>query len=55
MYSLKDKRTFDWLIDFDYHKIASSNTSRLEAHVGFFRLLKIKIFSIGSSILDVFS
>ena len=28
----------------DYCKIASSNTSRLEAHVGFFRLLVQGIF-----------
>jgi hypothetical protein len=27
-----------------YHKIASSNMSRLEAHVGFFRLLMKGIF-----------
>ena len=27
-----------------YNKIASSNTSRLEAHVGFFRLLTKGIF-----------
>ena len=27
-----------------YRKIASSNTSRLEAHVGFFRLLMKGIF-----------
>ena len=27
-------------IDFIYRKIVSSNTSRLEAHVGFFRLLR---------------
>ena len=27
-----------------YHKIASSNTSRLEAHIGFFRLLMKGIF-----------
>ena len=27
-----------------YRKITSSNTSRLEAHVGFFRLLKKGIF-----------
>ena len=29
---------------FEYRKIASSNTSRLEAHVGFFRLLMKGIF-----------
>ena len=29
---------------FDYRKVASSNTSRLEAHVGFFRLLMKGIF-----------
>ena len=29
----------------NYCKIASSNTSRLEAHVGFFRLLMKEIFS----------
>ena len=29
---------------FRYRKIASSNTSRLEAHVGFFRLLMKGIF-----------
>ena len=27
-----------------YHKVASSNTSRLEAHAGFFRLLMKWIF-----------
>ena len=27
-----------------YHKVASSNTSRLEAHTGFFRLLMKWIF-----------
>ena len=27
-----------------YHKVASSNMSRLEAHAGFFRLLKKGIF-----------
>ena len=27
-----------------YHKIASSNTSRLEAHVDFFRMIKKEIF-----------
>ena len=30
--------------DFDYHKVASSNTSRLEAHAGFFRLVIKGIF-----------
>ena len=29
---------------FAYHKVASSNTSRLEAHAGFFRLLMKGIF-----------
>ena len=28
-----------------YHKVASSNTSRLEAHAGFFRLLMKGIFN----------
>ena len=28
----------------NYHKVASSNTSRLEAHAGFFRLLMKGIF-----------
>jgi hypothetical protein len=27
-----------------YHKVASSNMSRLEAHAGFFRLLMKEIF-----------
>ena len=27
-----------------YRKVASSNTSRLEAHAGFFRLLKMGVF-----------
>ena len=27
---------------FEYRKVASSNTSRLEAHAGFFRLLIMK-------------
>ena len=31
-------------LGYDYRKIASSNTSRLEAHVGFFRLLMKGIF-----------
>ena len=31
-------------VDISYRKIASSNTSRLEAHAGFFRLLKKGIF-----------
>ena len=31
-------------LDFNYHKIVSSNTSRLEAHVGIFRLLMKGIF-----------
>ena len=31
-------------VSFTYRKIASSNTSRLEAHVGFFRLLMKGIF-----------
>ena len=31
-------------ISLDYRKIPSSNTSRLEAHVGFFRLLMKGIF-----------
>ena len=31
-------------IFFNYRKVASSNTSRLEAHAGFFRLLMKGIF-----------
>ena len=27
-----------WSFKFDYRKVASSNTSRLEEHAGFFRL-----------------
>ena len=30
--------------NFKYRKVASSNTSRLEAHIGFFRLLMKGIF-----------
>ena len=30
--------------NFSYHKVASSNTSRLEAHSGFFRLIMKGIF-----------
>ena len=32
------------LIHIAYHKIASYNTSRLEAHVGFFKLLLKRTF-----------
>ena len=39
-----------WQIDFtyrnEYHKVASSNKSRLEAHAGFFRLLMKGIFDV---------
>ena len=38
----------DWILMFGYgiscRKVASSNTSNLEAHVGFFRLLIKEIF-----------
>ena len=33
-----------WRADLRYRKVASSNTSRLEAHAGFFRLLMKGIF-----------
>ena len=33
------------LVDVAYRKVASSNTSRLEAHAGFFRLLMKGIFN----------
>ena len=32
------------VLDFDCRKVASSNTSHLEAHAGFFRLLMNGIF-----------
>ena len=35
---------FRFTSSFDYHKVVSSNTSRLEAHDGFFRLLMKGIF-----------
>ena len=40
------KNSYFFLISFDlvHRKIASSNTSRLEAHAGFFRLLIKRIF-----------
>ena len=39
-----------------YHKVSSSNTSRLEAHAGFFRLLKVgSLAKIGHFITHVFS
>ena len=39
-----------------YRKVASSNTSRLEAHAGFFRLLKVgSLAKIGHFITLVFS
>ena len=44
MFFLKPKLVICTYKFFKYHKIASSNTSRLEAHVGFFRLLMKGIF-----------
>ena len=44
---LKNKlsRLGDVISAFVYRKVASSNTSRLEAHAGFFRLLMKGIFN----------
>ena len=36
----------DFSLDIRYCKVASSNTSRLEAHAGFFRLLMKGIFDL---------
>ena len=56
MFSLAHNRTFTYLgcssssvtetsfIDLEYRKVASSNTSHLEGHAGFFRLLMKGIF-----------
>ena len=43
-YKEKIQQKSSYETKFAFHKVASSNTSRLEAHAGFFRLLMKGIF-----------